>query len=74
MDDREWQPQHIVDERQTPVGAGVRNQRSGHAVAAEGGGQHEVCAEVQRGAAGGDHCTRWSSRLQRAGSSLQRRQ
>jgi hypothetical protein len=38
MDGREWQPQHIVGERQMPVGAGVRNQRSGHAVAAEGGG------------------------------------
>jgi hypothetical protein len=47
MDGREWQSQHIVSERQTPSGLGIRSQRSGHAVAAESGGQHEVCAEVQ---------------------------
>lgn len=43
-------PRHLPD----AVEAGVRSQRSEHAVAAEGGCQHEVGAEVQRGAAGGD--------------------
>ena len=71
IDGREWQPQHIVGERQTPSGLEYEISVQYTLLLPRAAVNNKVCTEVQRGAAGGDHCTKWSSQL---GSSLQRRQ